>query len=131
MAPPSWGTPLLAAGFGGVHLVFRCTDLPEAILKAKKAPTVQITDGVTAELYKDGLNIEQIARELGHHPQTVSAWLKEPTYRQRQPVKRASVLDPYKRTIVRLLQHHDYTAAQILQRIQEAGYTGGYRDYRA
>ncbi len=42
---------------GGVHLVFRCSDLPEAIVNARKAPTVQITDEVTAELYKDGLNI--------------------------------------------------------------------------
>lgn len=75
---------------------------------------------------EEGLNIGQIAREVHRHPQTVSHWLKEPTYRQRQPVKRPSALDPYKRMIVRMLRHHDYTAAQILHRVREAGYRGGY-----
>jgi DNA polymerase-1 len=42
---------------GGVHLVFICRDLPEEIRAAKKAPTVAINDAVSAELYKDGLNI--------------------------------------------------------------------------
>lgn len=42
---------------GGVHLVFICRDLPEEILAAKKAPTVNLNESVTAELYKDGLNI--------------------------------------------------------------------------
>jgi DNA polymerase-1 len=42
---------------GGVHLVFICRDLPEEILAAKKAPTVTINEAVSAELYKDGLNI--------------------------------------------------------------------------
>lgn len=42
---------------GGVHLVFICRDLPDEIVKAKKAPTVKINDAVSAELYKDGLNI--------------------------------------------------------------------------
>ncbi len=54
--PELVGVPRERTG-GGVHLVFRCNDLPEGILKARKAPTVQITDDVTAELYKDGLNI--------------------------------------------------------------------------
>ena len=42
---------------GGIHLVFICRDLPEEILAAKKAPTVRINDAVSAELYKEGLNI--------------------------------------------------------------------------
>jgi hypothetical protein len=42
---------------GGVHLVFICRDVPAEILAAKKAPTVAINDAVSAELYKDGLNI--------------------------------------------------------------------------
>ncbi len=42
---------------GGVHLVFICRDVPAGILAARKAPTVAINDAVSAELYKDGLNI--------------------------------------------------------------------------
>ena len=42
---------------GGAHLVFRCYDLPDKIQGAKKAPTVQINEAVSAELYVDGLNI--------------------------------------------------------------------------
>lgn len=76
--------------------------------------------------HEDGLTIKQIAREIHRHPQTVSQWLKEPTYRQRQPVKRVSGLDPYKRMIVRLLRHHNYSATQIMHRVKEAGYQGGY-----
>lgn len=42
---------------GGSHLVFLCHDVPEAVLKSKKAPTSQINEAVSAELYVDGLNI--------------------------------------------------------------------------
>jgi transposase len=81
---------------------------------------------------QEGLNIAQIAREVGRHPETVSRWLKEPRFTPRKAAQRNSLLDPYKNAIVRLLQHHDYTAAQVLYRIREAGYQGGYtilKDY--
>ncbi len=42
---------------GGAHLTFLCRDLPEAVLKSKKAVTCQIHEQVSAELYFDGLNI--------------------------------------------------------------------------
>ncbi len=42
---------------GGAHLTFICRDLPEPVLKSKKAVTCQINDKVSAELYFDGLNI--------------------------------------------------------------------------
>jgi DNA polymerase I-like protein with 3'-5' exonuclease and polymerase domains len=42
---------------GGAHLTFICRDLPEGVLKSKKAITCQINDKVSAELYFDGLNI--------------------------------------------------------------------------
>ena len=38
---------------------------------------------------------------------------------------RPSKLDPYKKQIVRWLESHPYTAAQIFLRLREAGYTGG------
>ena len=40
---------------GGVHLVFRCRDLPISIQMAKSALTHQINDQVTAELFIPGL----------------------------------------------------------------------------
>jgi DNA polymerase-1 len=42
---------------GGAHLAFICRDIPEEVMKAKKAPTVAINDKVMAELYLDGLNL--------------------------------------------------------------------------
>ena len=42
---------------GGAHLAFICRDIPEVVMKAKKAPTCQINDKVSAELYLDGLNL--------------------------------------------------------------------------
>jgi transposase len=76
--------------------------------------------------HQDRLGINQIARELRLHPETVARWLQQPSYTQRQAAPRSSRLDAYKGTIVRLLAQHDYTATQILQRLREAGYAGGY-----
>ena len=42
---------------GGAHLVFICHDLPDEVRVLRKAMTVRIDDKVSAELYKDGLNI--------------------------------------------------------------------------
>ena len=42
---------------GGAHIAFICRDIPEVVIKAKKAPTCQINDKVSAELYLDGLNL--------------------------------------------------------------------------
>jgi len=42
---------------GGSHLHFICRDLPLHLLKARKAPSAQINEKVTAELYVNGLNL--------------------------------------------------------------------------
>jgi DNA polymerase-1 len=42
---------------GGAHLAFICRDIPDEVMKAKEAPTCQINDKVTAELFSDGLNL--------------------------------------------------------------------------
>ena len=81
---------------------------------------------------EEGLNAKQIARELDLNPDTVSHWLKQEEFHPRKRAKRASKLDPFKGTIVRLLERHPYTAAQLLQKIRELGYQGGYsilKDY--
>jgi len=73
-----------------------------------------------------GLSANQIADELGLDPRTVSKWLQEKRFRERAPVMRPSKLDPFKGAIVRMLEAHQYSAAQILQRIREEGFKGGY-----
>ena len=56
---------------------------------------------------------------------TVRRWLDEPQFRARATPARPSKLDPYKAYIRRLLEHHPYSAAQLLNRLREAGYVGG------
>jgi transposase len=75
---------------------------------------------------QEGLRISQIARELDLHAETVARWLKQATYVPRQAGPRGSKLDAYKGQVVRWLQSHPYSAAQILQRLREQGYAGGY-----
>ena len=79
-----------------------------------------------------GLSVPQIARQLHLDQRTVARWLAAEKFRQRQPARRGSILDPFKPQIVRWLQSHPYTAAQVFLRLQEAGYTGRIsivRDY--
>ena len=83
---------------------------------------------------RQGLTIAQTARALGLHPQTVAKWVKHARYGARASAPRASRLDPFKDQVVRLLESHPYSAQQIFQRLQEAGYAGGVtivKDYVA
>lgn len=72
------------------------------------------------------LKASQIAQELQLDPKTVEKWIRRPTYQQRQSPRRSSILDPFKDSIVAMLERHPYTAQQILQRLREQGYGGGY-----
>ena len=74
---------------------------------------------------KQGLSVPQIARELNMDVRTVARWLAEPKFRPRQSAPRPSKLDDFKGQIVRQLQSHPYTSAQIFQQVRQAGYTGG------
>ena len=78
------------------------------------------------------LNAEQIARGLGLDRRTVAKWLAEPRFRPRQSSARPSKLDPYKALIRQWLEAHPYSAQQVLQRLREEGFEGGYsivKDY--
>jgi transposase len=75
---------------------------------------------------QQGLSAAQIARELALDPRTVSNWLSQNRFRQRTPVQRSSKLDPFKDSIIRMLETHSYSAVQILQRIREEGFEGRY-----
>ena len=72
------------------------------------------------------LKCSQIAAELTLDERTVAKWIEEDQYRQRKPVQCNSKLDPFKGDIARMLETHPYTAAQLLQRIREDGFDGGY-----
>jgi transposase len=81
---------------------------------------------------QEHLSLVQIAAALALDERTVGKWMDRKTYQRRAYAKRASKLDPYKGTIVRLLATHPFTAQQLLQRLRESGFTGGYtilRDY--
>ena len=83
---------------------------------------------------RDGLCAGQIAREVSLDPRTVRHIVASSSYmpRRASPKQRASKLDPYKDLIKRWIEKHDYTAAQILQRLKDQGYSGGYtivKDY--
>lgn len=73
-----------------------------------------------------GLTVTQIADELALDPRTVADWLAKPHFIPRQNTPRPSKLDPFKPAILRMLEHHPYTATQLFQRLGEEGYEGGF-----
>ncbi len=75
---------------------------------------------------QQGLKASQIARHLSLDNRTVQGWLNEQRFRPRKTVQRASKLDPFKADIIRMLESHPYSGAQILQRLREMGFDGGY-----
>ena len=83
---------------------------------------------------QEHLTAAQIARTLDLHWETVNKWIRRPRYERRaaaSPTRRKSKLDPFKGLIVRWLESHPFTAAQLLVRARAEGYTGGYSILRA
>ena len=84
--------------------------------------------------YKEqhALKCSQIATELNLDDRTVAKWIGQKQYQPRKSPQRASKLDPFKDDIVRMLETHPYSAAQIFQRLVENDFDGGYtivKDY--
>jgi|RhiMetdeSRZDD1v2_1073273.scaffolds.fasta_scaffold109543_2 transposase len=73
-----------------------------------------------------GLNASQIAHEVALNRRTVAYWLAQDHFRPRKPRPSTSKLDPFKPEIVRLLERHPYSAAQVFQRLREHGFAGSY-----
>jgi len=73
-----------------------------------------------------GLNASQIAQEVALDRRTVAYWLTQDHFRPRTPRPHASKLAPFKPDIVRLLERHPYSAAQVFQRLREHGFDGSY-----
>jgi len=83
-------------------------------------------------LDKEHWNLAQVARELGLHAQTVCHWSEQSEYRRKPSPMRASKLDAYKGQIMGWLAQHPFSARQLLPRLRELGYDGGYsilKDY--
>jgi transposase len=80
------------------------------------------------DLYRQGLSIQEIARQTGHDRKTVRKYLKAglepPVYGPRMP--RPSILDPYKDYIRgRLGAYPGLTASRLWREVRELGYGGG------
>jgi transposase len=73
-----------------------------------------------------GLRAAQIARELGLDERTVRRRLAAQQFLPRKSVRRPSKLDPFKDTVVKMMESYPYSAAQVLQRLREEGFAGGY-----
>ncbi len=71
------------------------------------------------------LSVSQIADKLHLDERTVARWLAADKFRPRKITPRPSMLDPYKGQIVRWMDNHPYTAAQVFLRLREGGYAGG------
>ena len=78
-----------------------------------------------------GLNAMQIADALSIDPRTVAYWLRQERFRPRKSAPRTSKLDPFKAQIVQMLEKYPYSAAQVLQRLREQGFEGGYSTVKA
>ena len=81
---------------------------------------------------RDRLNPSQIATKLSLDVRTVEKWLSLPRFLQQRRIQRKSKLDPFKAQVVQWLESHPYSAVQILQRLRDQGYVGGYsivKDY--
>jgi transposase len=79
-----------------------------------------------------GLTAAQIAEDLSLDPRTVAYWLTQDRFRTRHTTTRASKLDPFKAQIRHMLEKYPYSAQQILQRLRQQGFDGGYsivKDY--
>ncbi len=74
---------------------------------------------------RDGLKSCQIANALSLDRRTVDRYINAKRYLPRKTTPRKSKLDPFKDTIIRMLEKHSYSAKQIFQRIQEDGFDGG------
>ena len=78
------------------------------------------------DLYSQGLNISEIAKETGFDRKTVRKYLQLKTLPEPQKRPgRKSKLDAYKSYILDKLKEGPYTAARLYREIKEMGFDGG------
>lgn len=80
----------------------------------------------------DQMSLGQISRVLHLNIKTVAKWAQRQRFHARPRVQRPSKLDAHKSLVVRLATEQGLSAVQILRRLREQGYAGGYtilKDY--
>jgi len=77
-------------------------------------------------LKKQGVYLKDIAEELGVDPRTVRRALKRGSAPAKERKKTESKLEPYKKTVDRLLSEGVWNTQVILREIQKESYAGGY-----
>jgi transposase len=80
---------------------------------------------VIKALQKRGVYLKDIAAELDVHPRTIRRTIARGSAPQRQRRRKGSKLDPYKKTVDRLLKENVWNAMVILREIEAGGYQGG------
>lgn len=78
------------------------------------------------QLKEQGLSCNQICQKLNLNKRTVRKWLKISSYQPKQITVKASVLDPFKKTVTAWIEKHPYSAMQIFQKLKELGFIGSY-----
>jgi transposase len=77
-------------------------------------------------LTRQGLTPSQIASDCGLDERTVRLWQGQAAYQPRRSPAKTGKLDAHRQSIVRHLAEHPYSATQLLNKLREDGYTGGY-----
>src|SRR5208337_860699 len=76
---------------------------------------------------RNGYSIRKIAKIEGIHRKTVKKYLESNSFPHYQKKKRgASILEPYYQIIREYLEHDDYQATWIFDRLKRMGYAGSY-----
>ena len=81
--------------------------------------------------HRQGHSMRWIAKKLGIHRNTVKKYIiqkKQPQYNKQK--RRESILTPYHQMIRDWLDHDDYRATWIFDKLKDLGYTGGYDTVR-
>ena len=76
-----------------------------------------------------GWSIKQIARHLGHHPQTVSGWLRNggPPPKRKVPAEQLVIDERWRRRVVQLLDHNaELQGTSVMRVLAAEGYDGSY-----
>lgn len=75
---------------------------------------------------REHLRLTQIARVLRLNVKTVALWARRKRFMSRTRVRRPSKLDAHKPLITRWVLEQGLSAVQVLQRLRDQGYGGGY-----
>lgn len=77
-------------------------------------------------MYRNGYSIRKIAKIKGMHRRTVKKYLEGDSFPRYQKKRGASILEPYYQIVKDYLEHDDYQATWVLDRLKRIGYTGSY-----